>query len=115
MAPKMPAGPEPCAPSSDTTPEDAQPWQQSSCDLRLGLEVTEVPRESAGPATSKEDVDLEAVYVDWLERLNGRLPEREEDRLRNGDVPWVRHFDGLPPEEAAQLAATWWDQRRTLP
>jgi hypothetical protein len=129
MAPKMSADSEPCVPSSATSSqEDAEPWQQSSSDLRLGLEVTEVPpnetraegsaTDSGGATASEIRQDagnLEAVYVDWLERLNGRLPEREPHHLRNGDAPWVRHFDGLPPEEAAQLAATWWDQRRTLP
>jgi hypothetical protein len=129
MAPKTSADSDPCVPSSAaSSQEDAEPWQQSSSDLRLGLEVTEVPQnetraespstDSLAPTSSEirqDDGDLEAVYVDWLERLNGRLPEREPHRLRNADAPWVRHFDGLPAEEAAQLAATWWDQRRTLP
>jgi hypothetical protein len=107
MATKTSADLEPCAqssclPADAVSHEDVEPWRQSSFDLHQGLEVT-------------ENHGLEAVYVQWLESLNGRIPDPPATGAVNGAGPWVRHFDGLAPEEAAQLAAMWWDQRRTLP
>ena len=83
------------------TPEDVEPWWQSSFDLHQGLEVTEG--------------DLEALYVEWLERLSSCLPDRPTLSTPSAAGLWARHFDGLAPEEAARLEAMWWDQRRTLP
>jgi hypothetical protein len=95
--------PSSCLPADAVPPEHVEPWRQSSFDLHQGLEVTE------------NHGDLEAVYVEWLESLNGRIPDPPAPGAVNGAGLWVRHFDGLAPEEAAQLAAMWWDQRRTLP
>ena len=83
------------------TPEDVEPWRQSSFDLHQGLEVTEG--------------DLEALYVEWLERLSSRLPDRPALGIPKAAGLWARQFDAMAPEEAAQLEAMWWDQRRTLP
>jgi len=83
------------------TPEDVEPWRQSSFDLHQGLEVTES--------------DLEALYVEWLERLSNRLPDRPAPGGPDPAGVWARRFDGLAPDDAAQLEAMWWDQRRTLP
>jgi hypothetical protein len=93
MATKTSADLEPRVPSScprtaAISPEDVEPWRQSSFDLHQGLEVTEMPQKGPGPDSS---------------------PSESPNR------PAARQFDGLAPEEVAQLAAMWWDQRRTLP
>ena len=122
MAPKTSADMGPRAPSSIVTShDDAEPWRQSSFDLHQGLEVTEIPQcdltrseSTSGPAAPVAG-DVEAVYVQRLERLSCRLPDRPAHRSPSGTGPWARRFDGLAPEEAAQFEAMWWDQYRMLP
>jgi hypothetical protein len=114
MAPKTSADMEPRAPASIVTShDDAEPWRQSSFDLHQGLEVTEI-ESTSGPAAPVAG-DVEAVYVQRLERLSCRLPDRPAHRSPSATGPWARRFDGLAPEEAAQCEAMWWDQYRMLP
>jgi hypothetical protein len=63
--------------------------------------------------------DVEAVYLEWLrkyiEDLGRRLPGEPAHSIRIAPDGWARHFAEPAPEEAAKIAAMWWDQHRTLP
>jgi hypothetical protein len=92
MAPKTSAEMEPRDPPSHATaPDDVEPWRQSSVDLHQGLEVTEIsPARSTSTPAAAVVRDLEAACV-------------------------PRRFDGLAPEEAAEIEAIWWYQHRRSP
>jgi hypothetical protein len=61
----------------------------------------------------------ERLYAEWLhrfvERLSRRLPDEPAHFILAAADSWAHHFDQIEPEEAAEIAAMWWDQHRALP
>jgi hypothetical protein len=114
---------EPRPPTIAGPHDDVEPWRQSSCDLHQGLEVTEIsqhdlhaqsaPPEPTRASSAAVSGDLETAYVQRLENLSLRLPDRPAQGHPGGLL--ARRFDGVADEEAGRLEAMWWDRHRTSP
>lgn len=54
----------------------------------------------------------EQAYADWarrfVRRLRQRLPDEGPHRLEAALAQWAHHYQRLSPEEAAEVAAMWW-------
>jgi hypothetical protein len=54
----------------------------------------------------------ESVYLHWRERFSDRmqalLPSLRHESVARLAESWYSQADHLAPEEAAEIAATWW-------
>jgi len=61
--------------------------------------------------------DPEHRYGQWqrrfMRRLGLRLPDVSHHQLQAAAHTWSHHFDQIEPEEAAEIAAMWWQAPAT--